>query len=145
MVLQLAARRGVHSIKSSIRTIHSHTKILAPTNRASRQSNVSTALILRSGSIRTFSASSQQYKGLMPDSSDPPPRQAEEHDAPSTATELEFEEFHQIADQYLEGLVSQLEAKQEEKGDIEVEYAVRPDHLPFGPKNITLTHHRPVS
>jgi frataxin len=60
----------------------------------------------------------------MPDTSDPPPREAEDHDQPTTATELRSEEFHQIADQYLERLLVKLEQKQEEKPEFDAEYAV---------------------
>jgi len=59
----------------------------------------------------------------MPDTSDPPPREAEEHDQPKAATELEFEEYHRLADEYLEKLQSKLEQLQEERGEIDVEYA----------------------
>jgi frataxin len=60
----------------------------------------------------------------MPDTSDPPPRQAEEHDTPTAAAELGFEEYHHLADQYLERLLGRLEAKQEERPDIDAEYSV---------------------
>jgi len=59
----------------------------------------------------------------MPDSSDPEPPKTEDHAQPSAATELEIEEFHKIADQYLERLVAKLEAKQEETGEVDAEYS----------------------
>lgn len=60
----------------------------------------------------------------MPDTSDPKPREAEEHDAAAAPAELDIDEYHQVADQYLEKLVSLLEAKQEKDGKIDVEYSV---------------------
>jgi len=38
---------------------------------------------------------------------------------------MTIDEYHLRADQFLESLLSKLEAKQEEKGDIDVEYSVR--------------------
>jgi frataxin len=67
----------------------------------------------------------------MPDTSDPPPREAEEHDQPKIATELGFEEYHQLADQYLERLLVKLEQKQEEKAEFDAEYAVSCDGSPW--------------
>jgi frataxin len=60
----------------------------------------------------------------MPDTSEPKPREAEEHDAAAAPAELDIEEYHQVADHYLEKLVSLLEAKQETDGKIDVEYSV---------------------
>lgn len=60
----------------------------------------------------------------MPDSSDPAPPQTEDHAQPTTATELDIEEYHVISDQYLEKLVGLLEARQEEKGEFDAEYSV---------------------
>jgi frataxin len=61
----------------------------------------------------------------MPDSSDPPPRQAEEHDENRTVTELGFDEYHELADAYFERLLQKLEEKQEETSHFDAEYSVR--------------------
>lgn len=61
----------------------------------------------------------------MPESENPPPREAEPHEEVSAATELDYEEYHQRSDQFLEALVEKLEQIQEEKSEVEVEYAVR--------------------
>jgi frataxin len=73
---------------------------------------------------RTFS-NSAIYAAILPDSSDPPPREAEEHDAaPSQKTEITIDEYHILADGFFETLIAKLEARQEAKGDLDVEYAV---------------------
>jgi len=59
----------------------------------------------------------------MPDTSDPKPREAEEHDGATAPAEIDIDEYHQVADQYLEKLESLLEAKQETEGKIDVEYS----------------------
>jgi frataxin len=61
----------------------------------------------------------------MPHSEDPPAREAEsQEEIPSQKTEITNEEYHVRADQFLESLLSKLEARQEDKGDIDVEYSV---------------------
>jgi hypothetical protein len=60
----------------------------------------------------------------MPDTSNPAPRKAEEHDQALAAAELTDEEFHKLADQYLEKLMTKLEQKQDEKGEIDAELSV---------------------
>lgn len=75
---------------------------------------------------------------MLPDTSNPAPREAEEHEAvPDQKTEITIDEYHALADAYFDTLIGKLEARQEEKGDIDVEYSVR--HLrcnsttpPFG-------------
>jgi frataxin len=77
---------------------------------------------------RTFS-SSAIYAGLLPDTSDPAPREAEEHEpTPQQKTEITNDEYHTLSDAYLDILIGKLEARQEEKGDIDVEYSVRHSH-----------------
>ena len=60
----------------------------------------------------------------MPDTSDPPERDAEEHATPDARSEISLEDYHHHADQFFEKLVAILEAKQEEKADLDSEYSV---------------------
>lgn len=72
----------------------------------------------------------------MPDTSDPEPPQPEPHDAKDMSNahpaELSESEYHDLADQYLETLVSTMEemADREAEKGLEVEYSVssRPRH-----------------
>jgi frataxin len=61
----------------------------------------------------------------MPDTDNPAPRKAEEHDQSLTPADLTPEEYHEIADQYLEKLILKLEQKQEETNEIDAELVVR--------------------
>jgi len=72
---------------------------------------------------RSFSSSRKVLAGIMPESSDPPEREAEEHNTPNVRSEMTLEEYHHHADQFFEKLVSVLEAKQEEKADLDSEYS----------------------
>lgn len=47
-------------------------------------------------------------------------------------TPLSTDEYHKISDAYIDTLVAQLEAMQEEREDVDVEYSVRP-LIPFSP------------
>lgn len=61
----------------------------------------------------------------MPHAEDPPVREAEsQEENPSQKTQITNEEYHIRSDQFLESLLSKLEARQEDKGDIDVEYSV---------------------
>lgn len=66
----------------------------------------------------------------MPDTSDPEPPQPEPHDMKDMSdvhpAELSESEYHELADQYLEALVSTVEeiADREPERGLEVEYSV---------------------
>jgi len=93
---------------------------------------------------RTFTVSASQ-SGILPDSSDPPLREAEDHDdaAPTQRTQIKIEEYHQRADQFLESLLGKLEARQEEKGDIDVEYSAGVLSVDMGQKGIYVFNKQP--
>lgn len=63
--------------------------------------------------------------GIMPDSANPPPKLSEESEHPTVPTDVSTSEYHELADAYLDNLVAKLEAEQEKRQDIDVEYAVR--------------------
>jgi hypothetical protein len=63
--------------------------------------------------------------GLMPESSDPPAPATESHDVPTERSEMTLQDYHERADQFMERLLARLEERQDEKGDLEAEYAVR--------------------
>jgi hypothetical protein len=79
--------------------------------------------------IRGFH-SSMTFKGLMPQSENPAPPQVEESETPTVPTDISTSEFHERADAYLEELLADLEAKQEETPDYDVEYSVCSVSLP---------------
>ena len=63
---------------------------------------------------------------MMPDSEDPqPPKGIEEERKVEQATELDDEEYHARADEYMEAMHEKAEAIQEASADVEVEYSVR--------------------
>lgn len=62
----------------------------------------------------------------MPDQEKPqPPQSAEEEAPPTQPTALEEEEYHTIADAWMDAINEKAEAMQEAREDVEVEYSVR--------------------
>lgn len=72
---------------------------------------------------RLFQTSAQNAAVKLPDSGEAPEPEAHE-EPPSQKTEITTEEYHQRADEFLDALVSKLEARQEAKGDLDAEYSV---------------------
>jgi hypothetical protein len=66
-------------------------------------------------------------RGIMPDSSDPPPRKAEAHDEPDKSA-ISLKEYHAQSDAFLDTLITRLEQRAEEKADIDCEYSVSSIH-----------------
>jgi frataxin len=96
---------------------------LQPLGRPSIRSIVSRPLF----TSRTLSFSATYKLGLSPGSSDPPAPKTEaspEANDEGTVAELGVEQYHEIADTYLNNLLAALEEKAETSPDIEVEYSV---------------------
>lgn len=75
---------------------------------------------------RPFSTTRQLTKGLSPESAEPAPKEAETaaYESPSAPAEISVEEYHELADAYLDTLMEKLEALQEEREEVDVEYSV---------------------
>ena len=89
---------------------------------------------------------SRQLRGLMPDSSDPPVREAEEHIQSTEPAELTIEEYQVRSDHFFDALVTKLEQRQDEKADVDVEYSVGSQNNSSIAQLLTLVwRYRPVS
>lgn len=73
---------------------------------------------------RLFSSSVWRANIKLPDGGEAPQPEAHE-ETPTQKTEISTEEYHQRADEFLDALQAKLEARQETKGDLDVEYSVR--------------------
>ena len=94
-------------------------------NRAAAQSlNASRCIVAQSS--RFLSTTSVSRIGLQPDTSDPKPKERESSDTASSTSKVEVSEerYHQLSDSYLNTLLEKLEALQEEREDVDVEYSV---------------------
>lgn len=61
----------------------------------------------------------------MPDTNDPQPPAVEAHAEPTQATDISYEDFHKLADSFIEELQQKLEKMQENNEGVDVEYSVR--------------------
>lgn len=73
---------------------------------------------------KAFSTTSAAFKGLSPESEDPQPKEAEGHDNVAKPAELTAEQYHELADAYMDTLVERMEQLQEESDQVDVEYSV---------------------
>jgi hypothetical protein len=83
------------------------------------------------------------HKGLSPESEDPPSKEAStestEYNVGGVPAELSNERYHELADEYLNGLIEKLEQLQEETEDVDCDYSVcPPSYCPL--KRNTLAH-----
>lgn len=76
------------------------------------------------GSSRNFSISTRKATGLMPDQENPSTPKRDSVEPAATAAEVTDEEFHTLADDFLEKVHEKAEQVQESREDVEVEYAV---------------------
>ena len=72
--------------------------------------------------VRNFH-SSMNLRGIMPESENPPPKESQDSETPTTATDITTSEFHERADEYFDELLSRLEEKQDESPEYDVEYS----------------------
>lgn len=70
-------------------------------------------------------SSSALRKGLSPESGDPPPKESEgSRSSRLVAADITDDEYHDLADAYLDKVLLRLEELQDEKDGIDVEYSV---------------------
>ncbi|OAA63052.1 mitochondrial chaperone Frataxin [Cordyceps fumosorosea ARSEF 2679] len=73
---------------------------------------------------RTFTLSTHRRKGIMPDTESPAAKEPPASPEPTYgAVELSESEYHEIADEFLEGVLTQFEALQDTREDIDIEFA----------------------
>jgi len=74
-------------------------------------------------------STSPYHQSLIPDAEDPPPPSTEPTYHIRDATPISPERFLEVSEEYFERLLSRIEALQESREDVDVEYSV--SHLPF--------------
>ncbi|KAK4977416.1 Mitochondrial matrix iron chaperone [Elasticomyces elasticus] len=79
----------------------------------------------------------------MPDSEDPEPREAEPHHDVNAATPLSAEEFHERADLCLQEIMDKMEALQEGKDDLELDFASGVMNIVFPPNGTYVLNKQP--
>lgn len=74
---------------------------------------------------RLFTTSSPAARGIMPDTDNPQVKETPKSEVKTSVAELTDAEYHELADAYLETVVTKLEEIQDEKDGVDVEFAVR--------------------
>ncbi|KAF2190574.1 arabinogalactan endo-1,4-beta-galactosidase [Zopfia rhizophila CBS 207.26] len=120
------SRLGGASLRISIRTqMRNPTSANASfhfTHRAPAVTSLRRQNVVPITPIRAFH-SSMPMSGIMPDVENPAPKESESSEHPTVPTDIPTSEYNKRADEYLEELVNRLEAEQEKRQDLEVEYS----------------------
>ncbi|KAG6180286.1 hypothetical protein E4U27_002841 [Claviceps purpurea] len=97
-----------------------------PCRRAPITTTTTTALLARASPLcrrRTFCLSARQAKGIMPETENPS-KQDVAPAAPSMGVApLSERAYHELADLYLESVLSEFEQQQDSREDVDVEYS----------------------
>ncbi|KAG4411734.1 hypothetical protein IFR04_015123 [Cadophora malorum] len=137
-------------------------KLVSPTRTALRTAHPLRATTITSSSFlqssynissgaplssRAFSTTPRTLKGLSPESADPPPKESEpeayEPTSSSEPADISIEEYHELSDAYLNGLIEKLEQLQEEREEVDVEYSAGVLTLAFPPNGTYVLNKQP--
>ncbi|KAL4722635.1 hypothetical protein ACLX1H_010516 [Fusarium chlamydosporum] len=107
------------------RAIRSPTPVCRSGFRVASTAYASRLSICPTPSQSNFSTTVSRKKGIMPDTENPAKPLNETEDAQPTAAvaEITEQEYHEIADQYLDNVVGTFEELQDQREDIDVEFS----------------------
>lgn len=80
---------------------------------------------------KLFTTSAVATRGIMPDTDDPKVPETPKEEVKTSVVELSDADYHELADTYLETVLTKLEELQDAREGVDVEYAVRCKHPPF--------------
>jgi frataxin len=104
--------------RTFVNPVRRNAALSVPKLVAQRTHNVSAS------TIRTFTVSARQFKGIYPETDNPQTKDPEPEVTVSEPTPLTPEEYHENADKFIDHLVATLEELQESREDVDVEYSV---------------------
>ncbi|TLS25096.1 hypothetical protein PpBr36_07016 [Pyricularia pennisetigena] len=134
--LMRVARRGV--LQNA--TIAQRAPLLSTAVPTLRKVNIGPAKLYRS--VATATAS--RRKGIQPESETPEPTDPDESAyVPKTPAPLEESEYHDLADEYLDNVLSKLEDVAEQRPDVDVEYSSGVLTLAFPPLGTYVINKQP--
>ncbi|KAL2072941.1 hypothetical protein VTL71DRAFT_10265 [Oculimacula yallundae] len=138
-------------------TIFKLSKLVRPSRTALRTANPLLTTSTRKPSIiqtlplslsrRALSTTRPTFKGLSPESEDPTPKEPEteayEPSSSSAPADISIEEYHEMSDTYLNGVIEKLEQLQEEREEVDVEYSAGVLTLAFPPNGTYVLNKQP--
>jgi frataxin len=106
--------------------IRSSTPVCRSSFRFASMTYASRLAICPNLSQRSFSTTVSLKKGIMPDTEDPakPLTETEQAEPTAAVADITEQEYHEIADEYLDNVVNRFEEIQDEREDIDVEFSV---------------------
>lgn len=100
-----------------------------------------------SAHTRWMGTSSSRRKGLSPESENPIPPKISDEDLKAvpvmTAAPLEDAEYHELADEYLEGVLGKFEDLQDQRPEVDVEFSAGVLTLTFPPNGTYVINKQP--
>ncbi|POS76532.1 frataxin [Diaporthe helianthi] len=114
--------RATGLVGRSIRTSTNRTALFAP-RRAVAAPTTRAILPFVATQPRFISNGSSQNRGILPDSDNPAPPNVQDDAVKPTPADLTDAEYHEVADNYLEVILSELENLADKNEAVEVEYS----------------------
>ncbi|KAH8759898.1 hypothetical protein F5883DRAFT_142094 [Diaporthe sp. PMI_573] len=114
--------RATGLVGRGIRTSTTRTALFAPRRAVAAPTNRTLLPFLKTRS-RFLSTTSSQTRGILPDSDNPAPPNVQDDDVKPMPAHLTDAEYHEVADSYLEVILSELETLADKNEAIEVEYS----------------------
>ncbi|KAM0197029.1 hypothetical protein ACHAPA_002112 [Fusarium lateritium] len=107
------------------RAIRSSTPVCRSSFRVAYTAHASRLLTSPTLPQRYFSTTVSNKRGIMPDTEHPakPLNETEEVQPTPAVAEITEQEYHEVADEYLENVVNRFEELQDQREDIDVEYS----------------------
>lgn len=127
--------RATGIVGRNVRTSTTRAALFAP-RRAVAARTTRALFVPFTTKSRFLSTTPSQTRGILPDSDDPLPPNVQDDDVKPVPANLTDAEYHEVADTYLEVILSELETLADKNESIEVEYSVRahlPTHSPTTP------------
>lgn len=125
MTTQSLSRAAALASRALRSTTTSSLSRLAPRRAAHITPLLTRTALVAAARPRSFSSTPAPPKGILPHTDDPAPPNVEDNAPKAVPAELTDGEYHEVADAYLEVILSRLEEIAEKDEGVDVEYSVR--------------------
>lgn len=112
-------------VARGLRTSTTRTALFAPRRAVAAPASRALLVPFFMTKSRFLSTTPSQTRGILPDSDDPAPPNVQDDGVKAIPADLTDGEYHEVADAYLDVIVSELETLADKNESIEVEYSVR--------------------
>lgn len=116
--------RAANLASRALRSNTSSASRLTTQRRAFATPLFTRATLVTTTRTRFFSNTCANAKGILPHTDDPAPPNVQDNDPKAVPAELTDNEYHEVADAYLEVILARLEEIAEKDEGVDVEYSV---------------------